>query len=140
MVEQSHIITPCVIITCSTFQLPELLHSIIVFLPSKIRLRNVLPNSVKSATSIAKFRQGYPKIILQIKQNLNDTTMDKEIQISINFQSNLNADLYNHNLVESSICSIFGYCYEDSFHLSFIVNVIFKYILSMILSIPNGNL
>lgn len=66
--------------------------------------------------------------------------MDKEIYISINFQSNLNADLYNHNLIESSKCSRFGYCYEDSFHLSFIVNVIFTYILSMILSISNRNL
>lgn len=80
------------------------------------------------------------------KNNLGDktkhkhTTMDKEIYISINFQSNLNADLYNHNLVESSKYSRFGYCYEDSFHLSFIVNVIFTYILSMTLFISNGNL
>lgn len=80
------------------------------------------------------------KKILQIKQNLNHTTMDKEIQISINFPSNLNADLYDHNLVESSKCSRFGYSYKDSSYLSFIANVIFTYILNMILSFSNGNL
>lgn len=53
---QSHIITPCVIITC---------------LPSKVGLRNTLPNSVKSATSIAKLRHGLQK------KNLVDKTKSK---------------------------------------------------------------
>lgn len=83
-----------------------------------------MPNSLKSATSIAKFKQGLQN------NNLVDKTKSKlynhgQRNLNIfhchlrNFSNNPNADLYNHNLVESSKCLRCGYSYEDSFHFFF---------------------
>lgn len=98
----------------------------------------------KAATSRAKFKKSSQNINLVHKTKVELYNHGKRnLKIFhyqfINFSRDLNADFSNHNLIESSKCSRFGYCYEDSFHLSFIVNDIFTYILSMILSISNGN-
>lgn len=94
------------------------------FLPSTVKLWNTLPNSLKSATSIAKFKQGVQnnnpvdkiksKLYNHGQRNLN--ILHCQLR---NISSNLNADLYNHNLVESSKCLRCGYSYEDSFHFFF---------------------
>lgn len=88
------------------------------FLPSTVKLWNTLPNSLKSATSIGKFKQGLQSNnpVDKIKSKLYN---HGQRNLNINFSSNLNADLYNHSLVESSTCLRCGHSYEDSFHFFF---------------------
>ena len=94
------------------------------FLPSTIKLWNDLPDTLKSATSVAKFKQ-----CIQNKK-LEDKTKSKlynygQRKLNIlhcqlrNFSSNLNADLFNYNLVDSPKCLKCGYCFEDSVHFFF---------------------
>lgn len=83
-----------------------------------------MPNSLKSATSIAKFKQGLQnnnpvdkiksKLYNHGQRNLNILHCQLKF-----FSSNLNAALYNHNLVESSKYLRCGYSYEDSYHFFF---------------------
>lgn len=98
------------------------------FLPSTVKLWNTLPNSLKSATSIAKFKQGLQnnnpvdkiksKLYNHGQRNLNILHCQLKF-----FSSNLNAALYNHNLVESFVGTV-GTHMKIHITFSFIVNFI----------------